>query len=87
MDPIVHPRLTEAEEFAHKDLQGIRLEIDEEKQEFLFRGMQSALASSTGRPLAGLACQGLVRGIQSLIGPREGGQQKLKLRKGQPGEG
>ena len=87
MNPIVHARLTQAKEFAHDDLKGISLEVDQEEQQLIFRPMQDSLAASASGPLAGSICSGLVLGIQSLIGRREGGQQKLKLRERQAGEG
>src|SRR5262245_63814153 len=49
--------------------------------------MQSSLASGTRGPLAGLASQGPVRGIQQFIGPCEGRQEMVKLRQGQASEG
>src|SRR4051794_22306842 len=87
VDPTVHGRLTQTEEFPHDDLQGISLEIDEEKQQLLLGRMQCPPASSTSGPLAGSVGCGPVRGIQSLISAREGGQEEPKLRKGEPGEG
>src|SRR3954447_15994125 len=79
MDPMIRLRLAQAKEFAHDDLQRIGLEVDQEKQELLLRSMQESLATSAGRTLAGLAGNGLVRGIQSLRGSAEGGQQPLVL--------
>ena len=87
MDPRVHGRLTQTEEFPHDDLQRISLEIDEEKQQLLLGGMKCPPASSASRPLAGSACRGPVSGIQSLIRASEGGQQEPKLREREPGEG
>src|SRR5947209_3884176 len=79
MDPMVRLRLAQVKEFAQDDLQRIGLEVDQEKQELLLGSVQGSLATSAGRTLAGLAGDGLVRGIQSLIGPAEGGQQPLEL--------
>src|SRR5262245_5710757 len=87
LNPIVHRRLAQTEEFGHDDLQRIGLEVDEEEQQLLFRRMQSSLASGTRGPLAGLASQGPVRGIQQFIGPCEGRQEMVKLRQGQASEG
>ena len=44
MNPIVHLRLTQSEEFAHDDLKGIGLEVDQDKQQLLFRRVQRPLA-------------------------------------------
>src|SRR3954454_12699240 len=79
MDPMVRLRLAQVKEFAHDDLQRIGLEVDQEKQELLLGSVQGSLATSAGRTLAGTTGDGLVRGIQSLIGPAEGGQQPLEL--------
>jgi hypothetical protein len=56
MDPIVHTRLTQAKEFAHEDLERIRLEIDQEEEYLLLGAMQDSLAASAGAPLAGSVC-------------------------------
>src|SRR4051794_23809572 len=79
MDPMIRLRLAQVKEFAHDDLQRIGLEVDQEKQELLLGSVQGSLATSAGRTLAGTTGDGLVRGIQSLIGPAEGGQQPLEL--------
>src|SRR3954452_7844176 len=79
MDPMVRLRLAQVKEFAHDDLQRIGLEVDQEKQELLLGSVQGSLVPSAGRTLAGTTGDGLVRGIQSLIGPAEGGQQPLEL--------
>src|SRR5258708_2343057 len=79
VNPKVRSLLTQIEEFAHEDLQGISLEIDENKQQFLFRAMQYAMAASSRKPLAGAACKGLLRGKKRLIGTCEGRQEPLKL--------
>src|SRR3954447_22182532 len=79
MDPMIRLRLAQVKEFAQDDLQGIGLEVDQDKQELLLRSMQVSLATSAGRTLAGIAGNGLVGGIQSLRGPAEGSQQPLEL--------
>src|SRR4051794_21252764 len=79
MDPMIRLRLAQVEELALDDLQRIGLEVDQDEQELLLGSMQESLATSAGRTLAGLAGNGLVRGIQSWIGPAEGGQQPLEL--------
>src|SRR4051794_36830674 len=79
MDPMIRLRLAQVEELALDDLQRIGLEVDQDEQELLLGSMQEPLATSAGRTLAGTAGNGLVRGIQSLIGPAEGGQQPLEL--------
>jgi hypothetical protein len=80
VNPKVRPLLTQTEEFAHEDLQGIRFQIDKDKQEFLFRAMQHAMAASPRTALAGVACKGLPRGKERLIGSGEGWQEPLELR-------
>src|SRR3954447_11772143 len=87
MDPMIRLRLAQVEELALDDLQRIGLEVDQDEQELLLGSMQESLATSAGRTLAGLAGNGLVRGIQPLIGPAEGGQQPLELRDRQSCEG
>ena len=87
MNPIVHLRLTQVKEFAHDDLKGIGLEVDQDKQELIFGPLQEPLATPASRTLAGLAFGGLVCGIESLIGPWKGSQQKLELRERQAREG
>jgi hypothetical protein len=87
MNPRVHPRLTQPKEFAHDSLKGIGLEVDQDKQEFVFWPMQAPLATTTRGALSGLPLDGSARGIESLISPREGTQQKLKLRQPQASEG
>src|SRR3954451_11637060 len=87
MDPVIRLRLAQVKEFAQDDLQRIGLEVDQYEQGFLLRSMQESLAPSAGRTLAGLAGNGLVGRIQSLIGPAEGGQQPLELWDRQSGEG
>jgi hypothetical protein len=86
VDPRVHGRLTQTEEFRHDDLQGISPEIDEDKQQLLLGGMQCPPASSASGPSAGSAGRGPVRRIQSLIRANEGGQQEPKLRESEPGK-
>src|SRR4051812_28696015 len=86
MNPMIGLRLTQIEEFAHDDLQRVSLEVDQDEQELLLGSMQESLATPTTSPLAGLAFDGLVRKIQSLIGPGESRQQQLKLRDGQSRE-
>src|SRR5258707_12616791 len=76
---MIRLRLAQVKELAHDDLQRIGLEIDQDKQELLLWSMQESLATSAGRTLAGLAGNGLVREIQSLIGLAEGSQQPLEL--------
>jgi hypothetical protein len=51
VDPVVHARLTQAEEFAHEDLERIRLERDQEEEQLLLRTRQDTLAASTGAPV------------------------------------
>jgi hypothetical protein len=87
INPMVHPRLTQTEEFGHDNLQWIRLEVNQDEQQFLFGGMQSPLAPCPGRPLPGLAYQVVVRAISFLIGPDERRQEELELRKRQSCEG
>jgi hypothetical protein len=87
VNPVVHRRLTQTEEFGHDDLQGVGLEVDEDEQQFLFRAMQSPLTSPTSGALPGFASHCTVRGVERLVGPCEGGQEQVKLRKGQPCEG
>jgi hypothetical protein len=72
MNPMIRLRLTEIDEFAHDHLQRVCLEVDQDEQELLLGSMQESLATPTSSPLAGLAFDGLVRKIQSLIGPGEG---------------
>jgi hypothetical protein len=80
MNPIVHPWLTQSKEFAHDGLKGIGLEVNQDEQELLFWPRQDPLATPASGPLTGLTRRGLVGGIDSLISPREGGQQPSKLR-------
>ena len=87
MNPIVHLRLTQIKEFAHDDLKGISLEVDQDKQEFIFEPMQESLATPASGTLTGLARSGLVCGIESLISPWKGSQQNLKLRERQASQG
>src|SRR5690242_16188557 len=53
LNPVVHAGLTEVEEFGHDGLEGVGLEIDQQKQQFLFGQMQGALTAASGRSLAG----------------------------------
>src|SRR3954467_5113209 len=71
MDPMIRLRLAQVKEFAQDDLQRIGLEVDQYEQGFLLRSMQESLAPSAGRTLAGLAGNGLVGRIQSLIEARQ----------------
>ena len=87
VDPVVHPRLAQRKEFAQDRLQGVRLEIDQQEQQLLLRGVQHALAAAARKPLARATGQRLVRKVQPLIAPRERGQQELKLWKRQPSKG
>ena len=87
MNPVVHPRLTQLKEFAHDGLKGIGLEVNQDKQELVFRPLQAPLATTTRGTLTGLPLGGLACGIESLISPWEGTQQKLKLRQRQASEG
>jgi hypothetical protein len=80
MNPIVHLWLTQIKEFAHDDLKRIGLEVDQDKQEFIFWQLQESLATSASGALAGLTLRGLVGGKASQTRPWEGSQQKLKLR-------
>jgi hypothetical protein len=80
MNPIVHLRLTQIKEFAHDDLKRIGLEVNQDKQEFIFWPMQASLATPASETLTGLTLGSLVYGIESLIRPWKGSQQKLKLR-------
>jgi hypothetical protein len=80
MNPVVHPWLTQVKEFAHDDLKGIGLEVNQDKQELVFWPMQASLATPASGTLTGLTLGGLVCGIESLISPWKGSQQKLKLR-------
>jgi hypothetical protein len=70
VNPKVRSLLTQLKEFGHDDLQGIRFEIDENKEQFLFRERQHPLAASSRKSLPGVACEGLLRGKQPLILPR-----------------
>ena len=87
MNPMVHLRLTQVKEFAHDGLKRIGLEVNQDKQELIFGPMQEPLAAPASGTLTGLTLGGLVCGIESLIGPWKGGQQKLKLRERQAREG
>jgi hypothetical protein len=87
VNPKVRPLLTQAEEFAHENLQGIRFEIDENEQQFLFRAMHHTMTAAPREPLAGTTSKSLPRGKERLIGIGEGRQEPLKLRKREPGEG
>ena len=87
MNPGVHPRLTQPKEFAHDSLKGIGLEVNQEKQEFVFWPPQEPLATTTRGTLTGLPLGGSACGRESLISPWKGTQQKLKLRQRQASEG
>ena len=87
MNPVVHPGLTQIKEFAHDGLEGIGLEVNQDKQEFIFGPMQASLATPARGPLTGLTLGGSVCGVEPLISPWEGRQQALKLRERQAGEG
>src|SRR5262245_54052311 len=87
MNPVVHPRLTQPKEFAHDSLKGIGLEVNQDKQELVFWPLQAPLATATRGALTGLPFGGSACGMESLISPRKGTQQELKLRQRQAGEG
>ena len=87
MNPIVHLRLAQAKEFAHDGLERIGLEVNQDKQEFIFWPMQEPLAAPAIVPLAGLTFGGLVCGIEMQRCRWKGNQQKLELRERQPREG
>jgi hypothetical protein len=67
-------------------LEGIGLEVDQDKQELIFGPMQGRLAAPANRTSPGLTLGGLAGRIDSLIGPWEGRQQTLKLRERQASE-
>jgi len=75
----VHPWLTQIKEFAHDDLKRIGLEVNQDKQEFVFWARQKSLATPARGTLTGLTLGGLICGIDSLISLWQGSQQKLKL--------
>ena len=73
MDPVVHGRLSQAEELAHEDLDGISLEIDQEEEQLLLGGMKCPPAPAASGPSAGSTCCGPIRGMEPLIRASEGG--------------
>jgi len=86
VEPEVHTRLTQAEEFGHDSLQRIGLEVNQQKQQLLLRAMQCSFAPSANEPPARFPGYGLVQGIPTFIGLCERGQQALELPKRQSGE-
>ena len=86
MNPIIDSGRTQVKEFAQDGLQGIGLEVDQQKQE-LIRGLrQPAFATAANRTLAGLALGGLVCGVEFLMRLGKGSQQALELRERQARE-
>jgi hypothetical protein len=61
-------------------LKGRGLKVNQDKQEFIFWLLQESLASPARGTLTGVPLGGLVGGIESLVSPWKGSQQKLKLR-------
>src|ERR1700677_4083817 len=87
MNPIVHLRLTQLKEFAQDGLNRIGLEVNQDKQEFIFWQMQESLATTASGTLTGLPLGGLLGGIELLIRPWKGSQPKLQLQERQASEG
>jgi hypothetical protein len=87
MNPIVHLRLTQIKEFAQDGLNRIGLEVNQDKQEFIFWPMQESLATTASGTLTGLPLGSLLGGIELLIRPWKGSQQNLKLQERQAREG
>src|ERR1700722_284581 len=87
VNPIVGSRLAQLKKFAHQGLQRIGLEVDQKEQEFLLGRGQVSFTASPSQPSTGLMSQSLVSRIHTVVGPCEGSQQQLKLRKRQAGEG
>jgi hypothetical protein len=86
VDPMVHLRLAEPEEFAQDDLERVGLEVDQEEQESILGALQLPLPPAAAAALPGLARGGAVSGIQPPRRRGEGGQEPLKLPYGQPGQ-
>src|SRR5262245_7023705 len=86
MDPIIHLGLAETKEFAHDRLERIGLEVEQKKQELILGLLQSPLATTTDRTLAGLALGGLGCGVELLICLGKGRQQTLELQERQARE-
>src|SRR5438105_8732350 len=86
MNPIIHLRQTQVKQFAHDRLERIGLEVDQKKQELILGLLPSPFATPANRTLARLAFGGLVGGVELLIRPWKGSQQKLELRERQARE-
>jgi hypothetical protein len=86
MNPIIHLGRTQVKEFAHDCLQRIGLEVDQQKQELILGLLQPPFATAANGTLAGLACGGLVGGVEPLICLGKGSQQALELRERQARE-
>jgi hypothetical protein len=87
VQPIVHPRLTQAKEFGHDDLEGVGLEVDQQEQQLLGGRGQGACPARAGEALARASGRGLVKGIKTLAGLSEGRPEEVKLRRRQAGKG
>ena len=57
-------------------LEWIRLLIDKNKEQLVFHLRQDAFGAATDLPLAYLACDGLVRGIEGRIGGENAGNNR-----------
>ena len=71
--------LAQLEVQAVHGLERIRLLIDKHKEPLVFPRRQDAFGAATDLPLAYLACDGLIRGIEGRIGSEKRWQQPHKL--------
>ena len=87
VDPVVHGRLAQPEQFAHEHLERVRLQVDQDEQQLLLRAAQDRPAAPAGLPKAGSARRRPVGATPPPICPREAAQQQVELGERQPREG
>src|SRR5207248_9137549 len=85
--PVIHLRPAEAKDFSQESLQGVGLEVDQQEQQLLFRGLKHPGPAAPGRALARASRRGAVGGRAALVGTYEGRQQEVKFRWRQACEG
>ena len=85
MDPVVGLRLAEAKLQALHRLQWIRLEVDQDEQQAVFRLIQHTFAPAARLPLPHFPGPGELRRITALVGRLIGRQELLKFSDHQPG--